>query len=189
MMNNDYLWDKTGDDAEIEGLENLLSGLKYQPTDPPVLPVVIELKAESKTPWWKFSLAFAVPACLLIAILAGFWITRPTQRLQAVNGLKETLPASGSSQIPSAVNNPEANKQETEIAKDTSPKLITTLYTTKPKRKEMTHAVETRYRKRQPKFESLTSEEKFAYDQLKLALSITGSKLKVVADTINRAED
>ena len=188
-MNNDYLWDMTGDDAEIEGLENLLSGLKYQPTTPPVLPVVIELKTEPKTPWWKFSLAFAVPACLLIAILAGFWMTRPTQQLKAVNEVKEFQPPSGPPQIPSAITSPESPTPETEIAKDTSPKLVTTLYTPKPKRKEMTYAVQTRYRKRQPKFETLTSEEKFAYDQLKLALSITGSKLKVVSDTINRAED
>ena len=35
----------------------------------------------------------------------------------------------------------------------------------------------------------LTNEEKFAYNQLMLALSITGSKLKLVQDTIDRIEN
>ncbi|MFT3745310.1 MAG: hypothetical protein QM785_13580 [Pyrinomonadaceae bacterium] len=189
-MNNDYLWDKTGDDAEIEGLENLLCGLKYQPTAPPVLPVAIELKAEPKRPWWKFSLAFAVPACVLVVVLAGFWMTRPTQQLQAVNEVTRSQPPSASSQIPAAETRIETNKTDSEITKDKSPKLVTTLYTPQPKKREKTHAVQATYRKRQPKqFDTLTSEERFAYDQLKLALSITGSKLKVVSDTINRAED
>ena len=36
---------------------------------------------------------------------------------------------------------------------------------------------------------ALTSEEKYAYGQLMLALSITSSKLKLVKDTINRIEE
>jgi hypothetical protein len=35
----------------------------------------------------------------------------------------------------------------------------------------------------------LTKEEQYAYDQLKVALWLTGSKLKVVQDTINRVDD
>jgi hypothetical protein len=37
--------------------------------------------------------------------------------------------------------------------------------------------------------ETLTAEEKYAYDQLMLALSITGSKLKIVKDKIAGTED
>ncbi|MBK6590715.1 MAG: hypothetical protein IPG22_20775 [Acidobacteria bacterium] len=186
-MNNDYLWDKSGDDAEIKGLENLLSGLKYQPTAPPVLPVSIDLKAV-KAPWWKLSLALAVPACVLFAVLAGIWMTRPTPQLQAVNELKET-PLTNVSQEPATRNSTETKASEPDIAKNTLPKVVTTLFTPEPKKKTKTYAVQAKYRKRQPKFDTLTSEERFAYDQLKLALSITGSKLKVVSDTINRAED
>ena len=36
---------------------------------------------------------------------------------------------------------------------------------------------------------ALTEEEKYAYGQLMLALSITGSKLKIVKDTINGVEE
>jgi len=36
---------------------------------------------------------------------------------------------------------------------------------------------------------TLTKEEQYAYDQLRVALFITGSKLKVVQDTIDRVDD
>jgi hypothetical protein len=39
------------------------------------------------------------------------------------------------------------------------------------------------------KTENLTRDERYAYDRLMLALSITGSKLKVVQDTIDRKGD
>ena len=39
------------------------------------------------------------------------------------------------------------------------------------------------------KKENLTKEEKYAYDRLMFALSIAGSKLKVVQDTIDRKGD
>ena len=183
-MNNDYLWDKTGDDTEIKGLENLLSGLKYQPTAPPVLPVAIELKASTAL-WWKFSLGFAVPACVLIAVLAGFWMTRPTPQLQAVNEVDQIQTPLPQSQNPVA----ETKITKVEIAKGAPAKMVTTLFNPAPKKKPKTYAVQAKYRKRQQRFDTLTSEERFAYDQLMLALSITGSKLKVVSDTINRAED
>ncbi|HQZ98272.1 MAG TPA: hypothetical protein PLP21_18275 [Pyrinomonadaceae bacterium] len=182
-MNNDYLWDKSGDDAEIKGLENLLSGLKYQPTAPPVLPVSIELKAV-KAPWWKLSLAFAVPACVLIAVFAGVWMTRQPPQFQAVREIKE-IQTPAETQVPVT----ETKSTEAEIEKDVSPKMVTTLFKPEPKKKSTAYAVQAKYRKRQPKFDTLTSEERFAYNQLMLALSITGSKLKVVSDTINRAED
>ena len=41
-MNNDYLWDRTGSDADIERLESLLGGMKFQPDGPPAREIVIE---------------------------------------------------------------------------------------------------------------------------------------------------
>ena len=37
-MKEDYLWDKTGSDPEIEKLENALKAFRYQETAPPELP-------------------------------------------------------------------------------------------------------------------------------------------------------
>ena len=179
-MNKDYLWDKTGEDMEIEGLESLLASLRYQPTAPPALPVAFELTTATKAPGWKFSLTFAVPACLLIAVFAGFWMTRQTPQLRVVNEVNEIQP-------PIASHDPISETDESE-PKKTTPKLVRTVFTPGSKKKART-AIRAKYRKPSPKLDTLTSEERFAYDQLMLALSITGSKLKVVSDTINRAED
>jgi len=183
-MNNDYLWDKSGEDREIEGLEDLLSGQRYQQTAPPALPVAVELNTAAKAPWWKFSLAFAVPACLLAVVLIGFWMARQGTELQAFKQ---------DNNVPLQIFVPqepvkESEAVEPEIAKDAAPKPVKTIFTPEAK-KRSNRAVNTAYRRPQTKFDSLTSEERFAYDQLMLALSITGSKLKVVSDTINRTED
>lgn len=131
-------------------------------------------------------MAFAVPACLLFAVLAGFWMTPPTPQSMAAK-VTEIQPP-GVSQNPAAETKAETKTGEAEKAKDNSPKIVTTLFTPSPGKK-VKNAVRAKYRIREPKYDTLTSEERFAYDQLKLALSITGSKLKVVSDTINRAED
>ena len=39
------------------------------------------------------------------------------------------------------------------------------------------------------KLNKLTKEEEYAYDQLKLALTITGSKLKLLKDKVESVED
>ena len=178
-MMSEYLWDKTGEDGEIEGLETVLSGFRYQPMAPPALPVAISV-ATTKASWWKFSLAFAVPACLLLAMVIGFWLTRQgaeravTQPIATQNQTPDTTPA--------------VRAAEPEFVKEATPQIVRTIFTPEPKHRSR-NLVQTSLRKRQPKFDTLTSEELDAYNQVKLALSITSSKLKVVSDTINRAED
>jgi hypothetical protein len=73
-MNEDYLWDKTGEpDPEIEQLENTLARLRFKrPAEPLPLPAT--------TPRWSFRLSFspalAVAATLLILLLAGgVWLS------------------------------------------------------------------------------------------------------------------
>lgn len=184
-MNNDYLWDKTGDDEEVKGLETLLSGLKYQPTAPPMLPIEIKLKG-SRAPWWRLS--FAIPPCLLIAVLAGFWMTRISPQPRTMNGEKGIGMPLATNDPPRKPENPAQNPANL-IAKAPSPKTVTTHFTLEPERRRRNIAIKVNYRKRQTKFDTLTSEERFAYDQLMLALSITGSKLRVVSDKINPTED
>lgn len=187
MMKSDYLWDKSGGDAEIEGLERLLSGFKYEPTAPP-RPAAVAVNEPARTPWWKFSLAFAVPACLLFAVALGFWATQPgkldsssasigTQSMQNIQ--EEKL---GSIQ-------PNVGPADKENTKSEVPKPVKTVFVPAAKSNSW-RVTNTKHRQtRRLQTETLTAEEKFAYDQLKLALSITGSKLKVVSDTVNRAED
>jgi hypothetical protein len=71
-MNEDYLWDKSGEpDPEIEQLENMLGRLRYKrPAEPLPLPAT--------SPWssrLSFSPALAIAATLLLLILAGgLWL-------------------------------------------------------------------------------------------------------------------
>jgi hypothetical protein len=62
-MNDDYLWDKTGQpDPEIQQLEQILGTLRYQPK-----PLVIPRR--NYFPW------LAIAASLLLALLAGgIWL-------------------------------------------------------------------------------------------------------------------
>jgi len=188
-MENDYLWDKKGGDAEIEGLESLLSGFKYEPIAPPSLPAAVVISEPTRFPWWKFSLAFAVPACLLFVVSISFWFLRPGRESRAA------IPGDEQRSTPNIIRNePSAkNERETKVTEPDQPvteplKPIKTIFA--PGRKPVApRAVRTGHRKPKQQFETLTSEERFAYDQLKLALSITGSKLKVVSDTVNRTED
>jgi ferric-dicitrate binding protein FerR (iron transport regulator) len=73
-MNEDYLWDKSGEpDPEIEQLEKALGSLRFKrPQEPLPLPAT--------TPRWSFRLSFspalAAAAALLILLLAGgVWLS------------------------------------------------------------------------------------------------------------------
>lgn len=69
-MNEDYLWDKTGQpDPEIQQLEEILGTLRYQPK-PLAIPQGVSAPRRRK----YFSL-LAIAATLLVAVMvAGFWI-------------------------------------------------------------------------------------------------------------------
>jgi len=83
-MNEDYLWDKTGEpDPQVQELEEILGRLKYKPR-PLVIPAdLLVTRRRSYRP------LLAIAAALLFALLAtGVWITLrksegPTPKLQA----------------------------------------------------------------------------------------------------------
>lgn len=178
-MKNDYLWDKTGSDAEIEGLEGLLVGYKYQADAPPAVRAAVAIVPVERMAWWKLSLAFAVPACLLIAIGIGiaFWASRPANVSRSAAILREVPVVTA----PTVQTEPETGSNVATVA---SPKPVRA--SAIPPRETRVKAV---HRKQKKRFNTLTAEEKFAYEQLLLALSITGSKLKVVTDTVKGTED
>ena len=187
-MSEDYLWDKTGEDQEIERLENVLSVFRYPETHPPVLPTTSAVPVTGKMPRYRFSFAFAFASAMAVVVigLALFWLI-PRGREIAVDEAQSPMtviqtPVSGETvtrdrTLPSASSVskndvfrpsftrhsvPFALKQRTAVAKVTQKKL---------------------------RMEDLTREEKYAYSQLMLALSITSSKLKDVRETIDRIEN
>jgi hypothetical protein len=72
-MNEDYLWDKSGEpDPQIQELEEILAPLRYQPR-----PLAL--------PQRRNYVPLAIAATVLIALMAGaLWLTqKPVQREQA----------------------------------------------------------------------------------------------------------
>lgn len=191
-MENDYLWDKTGEDKEIERLENALKSFRYQPTASPVLPVKI-LQAEEKPKFSFFNLRFAMAgfACLTILFVGlGIWLNLANNKIGDVADLSQPIvkPIEIQSETIVETINPEI---------PSTPKFNKTVVDKKPippKNVVISKPIQIVSRQTTPKVKptqtiQLTPEEKYAFDQLMLALSITGSKLKEVKDKANSVEE
>lgn len=83
-MNEDYLWDKSGEaEPEIERLERTLGSLRFRPEAHP-----LQLPATTR-PWFRlnFSPALAAAAALVIMLSAGaLWLGLQRTGLQTVSG-------------------------------------------------------------------------------------------------------
>jgi len=183
-MNNDYLWDKTGDDAEVEQLEDLLSGFRYVETDPPELPAmnIIPVRASWQS---RFGWILALGTAAAVVVLAAIYVQtlrmpqQPTEDKAAITAPNVDTTAS--------VNTPP------------TPIDIPAVTTAVPKKREAPRATQAIVKTRKPRAiapllarkepaEKLTKEELYAYNQVKLALFITGSKLRTVSDVIDKIE-
>jgi hypothetical protein len=187
-MKEDYLWDKTGEDAGIQALENTLKAFRYTETAPPELPAkVFTVEKPKRGRFFQFRFAFAA----IVAILSVVWFQIANNKIpsnQSVAAIETPKPdakiaAENFSSAPGAAAvvkdenfAPKAKSKSIKIRQKSAPVVRAEraiLRTTEPK---------------QPA-ETLTAEEKYAYDQLILALSITGSKLRIVKDKLNGIEE
>jgi hypothetical protein len=200
-MNEDYLWNKTGDDPEIERLENALRTLAYKETEPPtiaVLPAKV-LPFKQKPAHRAFRFAYAAAACLaFVAIGLGILIPAfksesPNQDSAKTIEFEKPFVSANESDVknlPDAdVKNPEvliAEKPENSKRFAVS-KIVKARRNTQPvvSLKETKTA---RVKAVKPEIR-LTEEERYAYDQLRLALSITSSKLKLVKNKVESVEE
>ncbi|HEX9959929.1 MAG TPA: hypothetical protein VGB00_03295 [Pyrinomonadaceae bacterium] len=194
-MKDDYLWDKTGEDPDIEKLENALELFRYKETAPLELPakVLPFRKEESRQPRRRiFSYAMAAAAGLVFGVIAlGVWMQILKNNAEIPANLTETAkteivlptpkPPVVDGHIVSPVDNVENQKQSParKIA------AIRRNIPVKISRKE-TKARNVRATKTEIK---LTKEEQYAYDQLMLALAITSSKFRLVKDKIEGIEE
>lgn len=204
-MKEDYLWDKTGGDPEIERLENALAAFGYKETAPPMLPTI----AANVLPFKKeparrmFPLVCAAAACLAF-VAAGLFILLPALMSETTNGgsakrIESAKPVvsindSDVEKSPDAdVANPEvsfAGKKENskQFAKSKIVKIRADIQPTIQPVVDRKEAKPARVKIVKAEIR-LTAEERYAYDQLRLALSITGSKLKLVKNKVEGVEE
>lgn len=199
-MKEDYLWDKTGSDPAIEKLETALRVFRCEETAPPAVPAKVLPFVKKAAPRKSFSFLRAVAACLaLTSISLGVWIF--------VSNAKDEL--AGAIQQESLIK-PEAARPITPLLESQpttksksgdEPVIKKTLYIEPKSSAESALTIKSsvknsgrnnfsnRKLKRAEKAICLTEEEKYAYEQLMLALSITSRNLKLVKEKIDGAEN
>ncbi|MEP6924023.1 MAG: hypothetical protein ABI954_06140 [Pyrinomonadaceae bacterium] len=190
-MKEDYLWDKTGTDPEIESLENALGKFCYQKTAPPLLPAkVFPFRKEPSRKIYLFALT-AAAACLVFAVLGlGLWLKFSSNH--SAGNLAEVVAApndaaSANEPMVEIPNDLRDKSQKVPVIK----KVKTSSKFTEEKFVRIRQAVPVIHYQTKAQNSTttdlnarLTKEERYAYDQLMLALSITSSKLKLVKDKV-----
>ena len=179
-MNEDYLWDKTGSDARVEKLENALRVFRYTPTAPRELPAkVLALTEKPRPSFFRLGLALAF-ASAAVVIFSSAWFLLPNKNIaldsELVNVIEpQPVPVFHAMDIlpdptvgsPTRNEPPLAGKIRRIVRPATQP-ISALAFKVKGKRPPV----------------KLTDEERYAYGQLMLALSITSSKLMIVRDAI-----
>jgi hypothetical protein len=191
-MNDEYLWNKTGNDAEIERLEGMLSAFRHDPGTPPPVPVRAATEVPRRRRNWMFWLppVFASCTAVVVVVIGFLAVSKTPQRIAktVADPAAEIQPAPNYSQ--SAENPmPSTRKQASPSLPDVRKAM------SEPERASQTpRAVKAVVRPRtvvasRPRKHSgepeLTPRERYAYQQLMLALSISGEKLRIVRDAVN----
>lgn len=184
-MNNEYLWSKSGNDPEIEKLETALAPLRYREALPP-RPTSNEVAVGERQPRWRITwTAFAFAASVAaISIAWAVWPLRPVGE-------------NGFSTVPDLVFVSGAESPMLNVpAEPTAPDTHISVPPARRERRRISPTTASGVRRIKAKdaapndsVATLSDEEKYAYRQLMLALSITGSKLKIVKDTIDGTEN
>jgi hypothetical protein len=176
-MNEDYLWDKSGQpDPEIQQLEEILGTLRYQPRE---LEIPAHIRPGHRS---VFTRGLAIAAAIaLVALGLGIWLGM--QRQTAVD-LVQTNPAAPKKESPAvAMVNPDDEKKVNDLGVQVGTKeesLPVSPSTTSRKR-----SAPINYRPRhtgttQPVMsESEIAEALVAKDQLMMALRLASSKLNL----------
>lgn len=152
-MNDDYLWDKSGEpDPQVQELEEILGALRYQPR-PLELPKEVKLpQRRNYVPW------MLIAASVLVALVAGGIWLRVRSGNEAPQFQAQTEP------VPSPTTTPVEEK----------------VSENKPAPREERIAVHKR-KPAAPKFTKRESQEALlAKEQVMLALRLTSEKLHLV---------
>lgn len=173
-MKEDYLWDKTGKDPEIERLENALEVFRYKETKPPALPEnVLPFRREDKNVFSRkvFSIPMTIAASVaFLAVIAGLWLFASNRQEQIGNGVAQNNFQYGE-ELTWDIQQPPATTKSTTVT--VAPNKVRR-FSPKPKREEEI---------------ILTDEERYAYEQLMKALKITSEKLNYVKQKTQGEEE
>jgi len=190
-MKEDYLWDKTGEDPEIQRLENALRMFRYKETAPPVLPAKI-IPFERKTPRKFFRLAFAFAACAAFAVFSlGVWLQISSEKIEVAKDSTETTAPQISKKVSDEIADEKLDDlidKKVEVPKQSAEQKIIKVRKLVPATVRQNKTIAQNVQVKKPTVK-LTKDEKYAYDQLMLALSITSSKLKLVEEKIYGVEE
>jgi hypothetical protein len=162
-MNDDYLWDRTGQpDPEIQELEELLGTLRYQPRP---LEIPGDLKVARHRP---FVLPVTIAAAIImVAILSALWFQfrrKPTPHSVTVQQ-PTTAPAPAPAQV-----NPQENKEpESVLVRDQSSER-------QQRRPAPRHLIAYRTKTLTPR---PTAKEQAEKEQVLLALRLVSAKLNL----------
>jgi hypothetical protein len=186
-MNNDYLFEKKGSDEEIEQIEAALSVYRVDPVAPSLSRAAIIEKPGPALGRFRslFPHAFAFGLLVVLALIAisAVWLGRgTTSEITAVSPAEIIAPATTSVPL-IARDQPPASAVKKPTTVDAKPKQFVPIATNQ--KPQLARFVQ-RKSAAKPR---LTQEEQYAYDQVKVALWLAGSKLKVVQDTIDRTGD
>lgn len=172
-MKEDYLWDKTGKDPEIEKLENALEVFRYKETKPPALPEnVLQFRKEDKNVFSRraFSIPMTIAASVaLLAVISGLWLFALNRQERIGNSIAQNNFKYGE-ELNWAIEQPTT-------APEVGEKVIRNKvrrFSPKPKREKEIE---------------LTDEERYAYEQLMKALKITSEKLNYVKQKTQGEEE
>ena len=186
VMNEDYLWDKTGEDPEIEKLENALAVFRYKETAPPELPAKVLPFKKKETPRSFIRYAYAAAACAAFVFISlGVFLqisNKPGEVMGDVTGIY--LPQTNF-ENPTETFMPLVQKSR--APKEAVKPDVVRVKKSVPAARNQNKLIAHNKRIKKPE-ETLTAEEQYAYNQLMLALSITGSKLRLVSDKIEGTE-
>jgi hypothetical protein len=177
-MNNDYLWDRTGEpDAEIQRLEEILGTLRYEPRQ---LAIPAQLRPERRRMFFP-PLAIAAAIAMMV-VAAGLWFALSRQKVAQPSEAK-TVPAGqklNDKQTPGAIPNRSPIEHLTR-----NPNSQTAIVTA-PRPRPSRNVLASNPRKRRDVTASasgMTAEERdqaeAAKDKLMLALRVATTKLSL----------
>ncbi len=171
---DDYLWNKTGSDPEIERIESALKSLAYRPTVPPEIPAKQFVFTAERQSHPRFIFRFAAGFASLLVIAAAWFLVRNERPTAQQFAVKTVQPVSVT-----AVRT-EAAAPLIEVAPKVAAPSVPPRRVAAPRRVP-SKAI-------RPQTLVLTKEEADAYRQLMTALSITSTNLKIVKDKLDGTE-